>query len=158
MGARIEHCARRMSNAVDHVGSQFDTGSHKQGLLILPALARAGREVLKTTPFSAAKLRSKGKPSHRPMPNCLRNVIVRPENSESFTSLLATFGPSDFGAELRLLNKQIAVELGTTEKTIKFHPRQCDPQASCPIPSRTWWSWWSDCERLAALAAACLAS
>jgi hypothetical protein len=37
-----------------------------------------------------------------------------------------------------LFNKQIAVELGTTEKTIKFHPRQCDPQASCPIPSRTW--------------------
>jgi uridine phosphorylase len=33
----------RVSNAVDHKGSQFDTGSNEQGLEILKALARAGR-------------------------------------------------------------------------------------------------------------------
>jgi len=38
----------RVSNAVDHAGSQFDTGSHEQGLAILQALARAGREILET--------------------------------------------------------------------------------------------------------------
>jgi uridine phosphorylase len=36
----------RVSNAVDHEGSQFDTGSHEQGLTILKALARAGRSIL----------------------------------------------------------------------------------------------------------------
>jgi uridine phosphorylase len=36
----------RVSNAVDHEGSQFDTGSHDQGLKILKALARAGRSIL----------------------------------------------------------------------------------------------------------------
>lgn len=38
----------RVSNAVDHEGSQFDTGSHEQGLRILKALARAGRSILET--------------------------------------------------------------------------------------------------------------
>jgi nucleoside phosphorylase len=36
----------RVSNAVDHEGGQFDTGSHDQGLTILRALARAGRSIL----------------------------------------------------------------------------------------------------------------
>lgn len=36
----------RVSNAVDHDGQQFDTGSHDQGLKILEALARAGRSIL----------------------------------------------------------------------------------------------------------------
>jgi uridine phosphorylase len=36
----------RVSNAVDHEGSQFDTGSNEQGLEILKALARAGRSLL----------------------------------------------------------------------------------------------------------------
>ena len=36
----------RVSNAVDHEGSQFDTGSHDQGLTILRALTRAGRSIL----------------------------------------------------------------------------------------------------------------
>jgi uridine phosphorylase len=36
----------RVSNAVDHGGKQFDTGSHEEGLLILKALARAGRSIL----------------------------------------------------------------------------------------------------------------
>jgi uridine phosphorylase len=31
----------RVSNAVDHTGSQFDTGSHEQGLAILKGIARA---------------------------------------------------------------------------------------------------------------------
>jgi hypothetical protein len=38
----------RVSNAVDHKGQQFDTGSHDQGLEILKALARAGRSILQT--------------------------------------------------------------------------------------------------------------
>jgi uridine phosphorylase len=38
----------RVSNAVDHKGSQFDTGSNVQGLEILKALARAGRTFLAT--------------------------------------------------------------------------------------------------------------
>lgn len=33
----------RVSNAVDHDGSQFDTGTHEQGLEILRAVARAAR-------------------------------------------------------------------------------------------------------------------
>lgn len=37
----------RVSNAVDHEGSQFDTGSHEQGLRILAALSRAGQSILK---------------------------------------------------------------------------------------------------------------
>jgi uridine phosphorylase len=36
----------RVSNAMDHEGSQFDTGSHDQGLTILRALTRAGRSIL----------------------------------------------------------------------------------------------------------------
>jgi uridine phosphorylase len=36
----------RVSNAVDHEGTQFDTGSNEQGLEILRALARAGQSVL----------------------------------------------------------------------------------------------------------------
>lgn len=36
----------RVSNAVDHDGDQFDTGSNEQGLEILKALARAGRQIL----------------------------------------------------------------------------------------------------------------
>jgi len=36
----------RVSNAIDHEGSQFDTGSNEQGLEILKALARAGRLIL----------------------------------------------------------------------------------------------------------------
>lgn len=36
----------RVSNAVDHAGSQFDTGSNEQGLAILRALARAGNSVI----------------------------------------------------------------------------------------------------------------
>lgn len=36
----------RVSNAVDHAGAQFDTGSQEQGLVILRALARAGRSIL----------------------------------------------------------------------------------------------------------------
>ncbi len=35
----------RVSNAVDHEGSQFDTGSHEAGLTILKAVARAGRSI-----------------------------------------------------------------------------------------------------------------
>jgi uridine phosphorylase len=38
----------RVSNAVDNAGSQFETGSHEQGLKILEALARAGLSILKT--------------------------------------------------------------------------------------------------------------
>lgn len=37
-----------VSNAVDHEGKQFDTGSHDQALTILNALARAGRSILQT--------------------------------------------------------------------------------------------------------------
>ena len=36
----------RVSNAIDHDGSQFDTGSNEQGLEILKALTRAGRTIL----------------------------------------------------------------------------------------------------------------
>lgn len=36
----------RVSNAVDHSGEQFDTGSQEQGLAILKALARGGRSML----------------------------------------------------------------------------------------------------------------
>jgi hypothetical protein len=36
----------RVSNAIDHDGSQFDTGSNEQGLEILHALARAGCSIL----------------------------------------------------------------------------------------------------------------
>jgi uridine phosphorylase len=36
----------RVSNAIDHEGSQFDTGSNEEGLEILRALARAGRAIL----------------------------------------------------------------------------------------------------------------
>jgi uridine phosphorylase len=36
----------RVSNAVDHGGSQFETGSNEQGLAILKALARAGNSVI----------------------------------------------------------------------------------------------------------------
>jgi uridine phosphorylase len=35
----------RVSNAIDHSGSQFDTGSHEQGLNILRALTRAGLSI-----------------------------------------------------------------------------------------------------------------
>jgi len=38
----------RVSNAIDHEGSQFDTGSNEQGVEILNALARAGRSILAT--------------------------------------------------------------------------------------------------------------
>ena len=38
----------RVSNAGDHAGSQFDTGSYEQRLAILQAVARAGREILET--------------------------------------------------------------------------------------------------------------
>jgi uridine phosphorylase len=38
----------RVSNAIDHDGRQFDTGSNEQGLEILKALARAGRSILLT--------------------------------------------------------------------------------------------------------------
>jgi purine-nucleoside phosphorylase len=46
--ARNVHVAvvARVSNAVDHTGSQFDTGPHEQGLTILRALARAGRSII----------------------------------------------------------------------------------------------------------------
>jgi uridine phosphorylase len=43
--ARVSVVAR-VSNAIDHEGSQFDTGSNEQGLEILEALARAGRSIL----------------------------------------------------------------------------------------------------------------
>jgi len=46
-GAEVALVAR-VSNAVDHDGSQFDTGSAEQGLEILKALARAGREFLES--------------------------------------------------------------------------------------------------------------
>ncbi len=36
----------RVSNAVDHEGAQFNTGTHEQGAKILEALARAGRSIL----------------------------------------------------------------------------------------------------------------
>ena len=36
----------RVSNAVDHQGSQFDTGSDEAGLTILKAIARAGRSII----------------------------------------------------------------------------------------------------------------
>jgi uridine phosphorylase len=38
----------RVSNAVDHEGEQFDTGSHDEGLTILNAVARAARSILST--------------------------------------------------------------------------------------------------------------
>ncbi|HWF07403.1 MAG TPA: nucleoside phosphorylase [Bryobacteraceae bacterium] len=38
----------RVSNAIDNAGSQFDTGTHEQGLQILKALARAGSLILET--------------------------------------------------------------------------------------------------------------
>ena len=38
----------RVSNAIDHDGSQFDTGSNEQGLEILKPLARAGYSILAT--------------------------------------------------------------------------------------------------------------
>jgi uridine phosphorylase len=38
----------RVSNAIDHEGSQFDTGSNEQGVEVLNALARAGRSILAT--------------------------------------------------------------------------------------------------------------
>ncbi len=46
--ARRAHVAlvARVSNAVDHEGGQFDTGSHEAGLEILKALARAARSFL----------------------------------------------------------------------------------------------------------------
>ena len=46
--ARKTHVAvvARVSNAVNHEGGQFDTGSHDQGLTILMALARAARTIL----------------------------------------------------------------------------------------------------------------
>jgi hypothetical protein len=55
MTARKVHLAAvaRVSNAVDHEGSQFDTGSHDRGLTILKALARAGRSILE--PEGASK-------------------------------------------------------------------------------------------------------
>jgi uridine phosphorylase len=37
-----------VSNAVDHTGEQFDTGSHEDGLRILKAIARAARSFLAT--------------------------------------------------------------------------------------------------------------
>jgi uridine phosphorylase len=40
----------RVSNAVDHEGEQFDTGSHDQGLTILKAVARAARSILVKRP------------------------------------------------------------------------------------------------------------
>jgi uridine phosphorylase len=39
-------CVAMVSNAVDHPGEQFDTGSHQDGLRILEAIARAGRSFL----------------------------------------------------------------------------------------------------------------
>jgi uridine phosphorylase len=36
----------RVSNAIDHEGGQFDTGSNEQGLDILKALARAAPSIL----------------------------------------------------------------------------------------------------------------
>jgi uridine phosphorylase len=44
-GAQVAVVAR-VSNAVDHEGEQFDTGSHDQGLVILKAIVRAGRSIL----------------------------------------------------------------------------------------------------------------
>ncbi len=41
--------------------------------------------------MAAAKLRNKGNASHSPKANSLRNVIVRPENSKSFTSGSAVY-------------------------------------------------------------------
>ena len=41
--------------------------------------------------MAAAKLRNKGQLSHSPKANSLRNVIVRPENSKSFTSRSAVY-------------------------------------------------------------------
>jgi uridine phosphorylase len=41
-------CVAMVSNAVDHQGEQFDTGSQDDGLLILEAIARAARAFLKT--------------------------------------------------------------------------------------------------------------
>jgi uridine phosphorylase len=39
-----------VSNAVDHKGNQFDTGSYEQGFNILRALARAAARILRQTP------------------------------------------------------------------------------------------------------------
>ncbi|HKD07825.1 MAG TPA: methyltransferase domain-containing protein [Bryobacteraceae bacterium] len=44
-GAKVAVVAR-VSNAVDHDGQQFDTGSNDEGLMILQALARAGLSIL----------------------------------------------------------------------------------------------------------------
>ena len=44
-GAGVSVVAR-VSNAIDHDGDQFDTGSNEQGLEILKAVARAGRQIL----------------------------------------------------------------------------------------------------------------
>jgi len=37
-----------VSNAVDHAGAQFDTGSHEDGLRVLKGIARAARSLFAT--------------------------------------------------------------------------------------------------------------
>jgi len=39
-------CVAMVSNAVDHTGEQFDTGSQKDGLRILKGILRAGRHLI----------------------------------------------------------------------------------------------------------------
>jgi uridine phosphorylase len=39
----------RVSNAVDHQGEQFDTGTHQDGLRIIEAIVRAGEQFLRAT-------------------------------------------------------------------------------------------------------------
>ncbi|HLK05937.1 MAG TPA: nucleoside phosphorylase [Candidatus Acidoferrum sp.] len=49
--ARHVHVATvaMVSNAVDHSGTQFDTGSHEDGLRVLKAIARAGKALFATS-------------------------------------------------------------------------------------------------------------
>lgn len=63
----------RVSNAVDHTGVQFDTGSQDQGLAILKALARAGRSLLQAGTVAN---------SHPPRTSALPAAPCDPADSE----------------------------------------------------------------------------
>jgi uridine phosphorylase len=39
----------RVSNAVDHQGAQFDTGTYQDGFRLIQAIVRAGEQFLKTS-------------------------------------------------------------------------------------------------------------
>jgi uridine phosphorylase len=46
-------CIARVSNAIDHYGAQFDTGSQQDGLRILQGIARAARSHLETASLNS---------------------------------------------------------------------------------------------------------